>query len=416
MKKFTFVLAATALCVNVGFARTFEPMNRLTPVKQVAIEKIEKSSLSRTLPGTVETKFDFVRENQKRVAKKPAQVAALTAPEALPATNVTASYFVANWNAVSGANYYEVDTYRTFTTAADSVEYCALYEDFYFAEASDESITNYLNGSTYRSQWVLIDGKLGDQSVILPAAAAEGCELDTPPLDLTAGGETGNIHFSLSLEGNTGDKVYIGYYYDENGESKAYALGALTLDDGGLEGSYSVPDLPLTEESGLFLYTKASENTGDIKVNGFVVSQTLAPGLEFTAFHDYATTTGTSAQVFTMERDVMSEGVTDNFFYGVFALNVNMATGQVTDASNISNLIDVDGQSGVEGVQVSNDKIFVHDNLHVVLERPATIAVYNMAGVLVMSVEGVEGENEIALPAAGAYIVKAGNTVAKVMK
>lgn len=112
----------------------------------------------------------------------------------------------------------------------------------------------------------------------------------------------------------------------------------------------------------------------------------------------------------------MSEGVTDNFFYGVFALNVNMATGQVTDASNISNLIDVDGQSGVEGVQVSNDKIFVHDNLHVVLERPATIAVYNMAGVLVMSVEGVEGENEIALPAAGAYIVKAGNTVAKVMK
>lgn len=235
-------------------------------------------------------------------------------------------------------------------------------------------------------------------------------------MDLTAGGETGNIHFSLSLEGNTGDKVYIGYYYDENGESKAYALGDLTLDDGGLKGSYSVPDLPLTEESGLFLYTMASENTGDIKVNEFVVSQTLAPGLEFMAFHDYATTTGTSVQVFTMERDIMSEGVTDNFFYGVFALNVNMATGQVTDASNISNLIDVDGQSGVEGVQVSNDKIFVHDNLHVVLEKPATIAVYNMAGVLVMSVEGVEGENEIALPAAGAYIVKAGNTVAKVMK
>ena len=69
MKKFTFVLAATALCVNVGFAQTFEPMNRLTPVKQVALEKIEKSSLSRTLPGTAETKFDFIKENQNVLPK-----------------------------------------------------------------------------------------------------------------------------------------------------------------------------------------------------------------------------------------------------------------------------------------------------------------------------------------------------------
>ena len=82
----------------------------------------------------------------------------------------------------------------------------------------------------------------------------------------------------------------------------------------------------------------------------------------------------------------------------------------------MSNVIVVGEESAVEGLTAGNDKIFVHGNLHVVLEKPATVDIYNMAGVRVMSVEGVEGDNEIALPASGAYIVKAGNTVAKVMK
>ena len=44
------------------------------------------------------------------------------------------------------------------------------------------------------------------------------------------------------------------------------------------------------------------------------------------------------------------------------------------------------------------------------------VSVYNMAGVLVASYEGVEGDNEFSLPASGVYIVKAGYTIAKVMK
>lgn len=418
MKKFTFVLAATALCVNVGFAQTLRSLNCPENFNQVKIRKVDNTLMKKTLPGTPVEKFDFVKENIRHMARKPAQVAELTAPVALPATDVSDAAFVANWNAVSEANYYEVDVYRTFTTTVD-VDFYALYEDFYFVEASDEEYTYYLDDYTYRSQWILIGGKLGDQSIIFPLTSSQNAtELDTPPLDLSAGGSTGTVYFGINMEGNVNDKVSLGYYYeDENGEEQAGGLGSLTFTESTMSGVYEITNLPLSAASGFFIYTDPSlENTGEIKLNAFTVLQPLAAGTQFTGFHDYRTTQGTSAPVFTMEKDTETEGVTDEFMYGVFALDVDMTTGSIVDASSISNIIMVNGTSGVEGVQASNDKIFVHDNLHVVLEKPATIAVYNMAGVLVMSVEGVEGENEIALPAAGAYIVKAGNTVAKVMK
>ena len=171
----------------------------------------------------------------------------------------------------------------------------------------------------------------------------------------------------------------------------------------------------LTEREGFMLFT-TGQNTGDVKIKSFVVLQPVTAGSDFTVLHDYRSIPGTSASFILPERDVETAGVTDDFFYGVYAMTVDLQQQEITDVSQISNLIDVTGSSAVEGVQVSHDKIFVHDNLHVVLEKPATVNVYNMAGVLVMSVDGVEGENEIALPASGVYIVKAGNTVAKVMK
>ena len=129
-------------------------------------------------------KFDFVKENRKHLMKKDAQIAALTAPEALPATNVSDVGFVANWNTVSGANYYSVQTYRHFTTTQD-VDYISLYEDFYFAEAAPEEFTNYLDGYTYRRNWILLYGKIGDQSIIFPQTSSKGqTELQTREMDL----------------------------------------------------------------------------------------------------------------------------------------------------------------------------------------------------------------------------------------
>lgn len=417
MKKFTFVVALAGACVGMAMAQSPKVAKLENPLNSSRLEKVDmempllQKSVTTLRPAV---KFDFVKENQRRMMRKPAQVAAMTAPEALPATDVNDIGFVANWNEAEDANYYEVDVYRTYTTV-DSALYCALYEDFYFVKESAEEYTNWLDGYTYRYNWLLIGGKLGDQSIIFPQTSSGGSsELDTPDLDLSGG--TGSVYFGISLEGNVGDQLFLGYFYaDEAGEEQVLGLGALPLEETTLSGVYGVQDLPVSEQSGFFLYTKGT-NTGDLKLTSFMVMQEFEAGTQFMGLHDYCLTPGTSAPIFTMEKDVETEGVTDEFMYGVFALDVNMETEEILENSEMSNVIVVGEELAVEGLTAGNDKIFVHDNLHVVLEKPATVDIYNMAGVRVMSVEGVEGDNEIALPASGAYIVKAGNTVAKVMK
>lgn len=79
------------------------------------MKKVDMPIMNKVVSEQVSAlKFDFVKENRKHLMKKDAQIAALTAPEALPATNVSNVGFVANWNTVSSANYYEVDVMRIF--------------------------------------------------------------------------------------------------------------------------------------------------------------------------------------------------------------------------------------------------------------------------------------------------------------
>lgn len=266
-------------------------------------------------------------------------------------------------------------------------------------------------------------GKLGNQSLVFPATSSVGVtQLVTPYFDLTCGaneGSTASVSLFIEAEGTVGDSLTIGFLYvDQTTQQEmAYLIESIPFETAQMSGQYTIDMFPVYSQMGFILQTNtALGNSGDVTLKKFIVSRPVSAGSQFASSYDYRMLTGaTSADFNTMEKS-LSEGVTDQFIYGVYALTLDMQQQQVTDASEVSNLIEVTSTSGVEGVQASNDKIFVHDNLHVVLEKPATIAVYNMAGVLVMSVEGVEGENEIALPAAGAYIVKAGNTVAKVMK
>ena len=70
------------------------------------MEKVDMPMMNRAISKPASAlKFDFVKENRKHLMKKDAQIAALTAPEALPATNVSDVGFVANWNTVSGRVY-----------------------------------------------------------------------------------------------------------------------------------------------------------------------------------------------------------------------------------------------------------------------------------------------------------------------
>lgn len=424
MKKFTFVVALAGVCVGMAMAQTsrvakLDNLLNETILKGVDIETPMLSKNVSTL--TPSAQFNFVKENQKQLMRKPAQTAALNAPEALPATDASQIGFIANWNTVEGANYYEADVCRSYKTSVDTI-YTSLVEDFYFTEPSTESYVDYLWDNAYRWNWVLLGGELGDQCIILPNDVEAGAELDTPDLDLALDGtaETGTIILTLVMDAAVGDRVGLGYfYYDEAAEKeKVLDLGAIEFDTESMAKMYFLEDMPLSTSAGFFLYTHPSaENAGDVKIQTVMVSQPVNAGTEFVAFYNYYQTPETSTGVLTLERESGSAEVTDDFMYGVYALSVD-AEGYITDDSDMSNMIVVELEEGsaVEGVKANNDKIFVHDNLHVVLETPATVYVYNMAGVLVESVQGVEGDNEIVLPAAGAYVVKAGNTVTKVMK
>lgn len=424
MKKFTFVVALAGVCVGMAMAQTsrvakLDNLLNETILKGVDIETPMLSKNVSTL--TPSAQFNFVKENQKQLMRKPAQTAALNAPEALPATDASLIGFIANWNTVEGANYYEADVYRSYRTSVDTIYY-SLVEDFYLTEPSTESYTDYLWDNAYRWNWGLLGGELGDQCIILPNDVEDGAELDTPELDLALDGtaETGTIILTLVMDAAVGDRVGLGYfYYDEAAKKeKVLELGAIKFDTESMAKMYFLKDMPLSTSAGFFLYTHPSaENAGDVKIQTVMVSQPVNAGTEFVAFYNYYQTPETSTGVLTLERESGSAEVTDDFRYGVYALSVD-AEGYITDGSDMSNMIVVDLEEGsaVEGVKANNDKIFVHDNLHVVLETPATVYVYNMAGVLVESVQGVEGDNEIVLPAAGAYVVKAGNTVTKVMK
>jgi len=418
MKKFTFCLAFAALSVSAGLARSPFVLSDAVPAECMSMEKVDMPMMNRAISKPASAlKFDFVKENRKHLMKKDAQIAALTAPEALPATNVSNVGFVANWNTVSSANYYEVDVMRIFSTTEDA-EYLSLYEDFLLMQEYPSEVSGYLDGFTYRWDWYLIGGKLADQSIVFPQTSSKDqTQLQTPEMNFSSENANDTLYFGIIAEGAVGDKIGIGYYYtDAEGNDKSLALGAISFEKTTLESMYKA-ELPSSESAGFYLYTiPGMQNTGDVKLKTFLVSREFAAGTEFMEVYDYRQTAETSASFFTIEKDTETEGVSDEFVYGVYALNVDMNKGEILDMSDMSDMIIVGATGSVDGVKASCEKIFVHDKLHVVLDKPETVSVYNMAGVLVASYEGVEGNNEFSLPASGVYIVKAGNTIAKVMK
>ena len=326
MKRFTFVVALAGACVGMAMAQSPRVTKLENPLNAPVLKGIEaempvlQKNVTALRPAA---KFDFVKENQKRMMRKPAQVAAMTAPEALPATDVSDIGFVANWNEAEGANYYEVDVYRTYQTSLDTI-YNVLYEDFYLTEPSTTGsyYNNYLWENAYRWNWGLINGQLGDQCVLLPNDVEAGSELDTPELDLSMGGtdETGTISLTLWVEGTVGDMFGVGYfYYDTESEDYiANSLGIIELEEASMARIYTFEEMPLSQAAGFAFYTMASMgNASDVKIKIVMVSQPVAAGSEFTTFYNFYQTQETSSLVFTMEKGTETEGITDQFMYGV---------------------------------------------------------------------------------------------------
>ncbi len=358
-----------------------------------------------------QTPFNFLKASDSWM-KASAQATTLSTPVATPATNVQKNQFTANWNAVDGADGYVVYVGRTFETTSAKATMYQLYESFVNTKAGstatgDAPLFLMNEGHTFRD-WTLYNGATQDEYVELNA----GGQLYTPNMDFSGGSDA--ISIGLSFRGEPGDVLSVGYYYissDENTYTEP--LKTITLDDTGLWSNRFGYSTAITDSQAGFYFVASETNQGEIEI-GFVDCLRSIPSYQsLDEAFAIGETTGTSLLFHTQEYDNGSTGVTEQFYYMVVAYeNVFFSV----EPSGYSNTIIVGDNSAVEGVRINDSKIFVSDDLHVVLDAPEQVLIYNVSGTLIASYQGVAGENLFTLPAPGVYVVKAGKTITKVLK
>ncbi len=393
MRKFTLLVASALCIVNLGFAQ-----------KQ---------------------RFDFLKANEV-LMKAPTATTALSAPVATEATEVSKGSFIANWNAVAGANVYILQVGRRVKTSNEEVQIRHLYEDFRLTKpgykADTEEIYLYDVGQTMRD-WILLGGETAEytefdenenKDVVKGAIKlnSEG-ELHTPVLDFSCPAKEGSIIFGVKASAQPGDQLEVYYYYSNNGEietqmAQLFEFGATGSINKGLTFVEN-----FTNKELCFMLRAAAGNKGPVIIKRINCRLTVEANQEIDVVYSSVPTENTSAKIYTAEY-LDKSGVVDEYYYSVGAYAV--VGNEITDVSDFSNVIIANNSTAIDEIVVSSDKIYVSDNLHVVLDAPAQVSVYNMTGALVGSCQGVEGDNEISLPASGVYVVKAGNKVVKVVK
>ncbi len=358
---------------------------------------------------------------QKTALKSSAQIATLPAPVASAATDVDKEYFTAHWSAVEGADSYYVQVGRTFTTTTHEADYYHLLEDFHLTQSGhattgEELLLLQNEGLTMR-EWKLYHGETGEQAIIMEAA---GC-LYSPVLDFSNKAKTKTTQVYVDCSGTEDDVVFFGYYHYEDGEKKEEIIPTpIVVGKSVTRGAIRLEENPTDKQGGFFIYAEKT-NKGKVTVKKVGCLQTIEAGQQW----DFPTyngvqTTETSLKLYTMEYDYGDDGsgtkgVTEQFYYSVQAQKTGFM-GLIDDESDFSNTIIVGDNSGVENTRVNENKIFVSDNLHVWLDTPGQVSIYSITGALVNSYSGKVGDNEYPLPALGVYVVKAGRTIAKVVK
>ncbi len=358
---------------------------------------------------------------QKTALKSSAQIATLSAPVASAATDVDKEYFTAHWSAVEGADSYYVQVGRTFTTTTHEADYYHLLEDFHltrsgYATTDDAPIFLQNEGLAMRG-WKLYYGETGEQEIIMEADG----RLYSPVLDFSNKAKTESTQVYVDCSGTEDDVVFFGYYYYEDGEKKEEIIPTpIVVGKSVARGAIRLEENPTDKQGGFFVYAEKT-NKGKVSVKKVGCLQTIEAGQQWD-FPTYNSlqTSATSAKLYTMEYDYGDDGsgtkgVTEQFYYSVQAQKTGFM-GLIDDESDFSNTIIVGDNSGVENTRVNENKIFVSDNLHVLLDTPGQVSIYSITGALVGSYSGKVGDNEYPLPALGVYVVKAGRTIAKVVK
>ncbi len=348
-------------------------------------------------------------------------ISSIDAPAVKPASNVTATGFTANWEAVADASGYIVNLYKHETLKADGLV-PIFTEDFSKVTLGSTSSTEFgsMNVNTYTSadgwdgtEFVLAGGAIG-----LYPLTAEVAYVTTPALDLSKDSGKFSVTFRLQC-GSYGTfttgakpKAYLLDKDDNVIETKEIEIDSKEYKD------YVVEFTQGSAESKIKLeYTKdASATSLRIFVDGITVSQMRSAGDVVTDKIEVAT-----AEAGETSHDFMAE-FADNveYSYGVVALAETVVSGEIGEITSAeSDLQKVSGSTGVadnvaDSVAVMRVWKEAAGTVGVELGNASRVVVYDIAGRVLYSGVCPEGVSSIDVAADGVVVVKSEAGVAKV--
>lgn len=354
----------------------------------------------------VNDQFTSIESNEMEVAE---QMTGLPAPIVLPATNVSSTGFMANWQPVAKADAYAIYVSLKHTAATDEIfnltdeGFDGSTEGTIEAPVEGEDLVEYLDGYTKYPDWQAVMGMYAEGMVGFSNDLAElglPGTLYSPTLDLS--NNNGKFDVTLSMVGGAANDVVSVICFDMNDES------AMEVKDITLTGNGPQTTTVSFEQGKAGSYIAIGTTGAQLFIDNVKISQALKAG-ESTAvncFYDESETN--SCPVDGLENTSMN-----SFSYKVLAFAVTPEDEIIQ--SDFSEPMDVLlDAAGLSSTEENGIRIFVTgETMHINLKQNATIEIYNTTGQLLKQINGTIGENTITLPTGSLYLV---NTSGKCVK
>lgn len=353
------------------------------------------------------------------------EVYAVSIPTALPATNITANSYTANWTSHKKVDFYRVDQLQQTVIDKDTKDYVMLDEDFSkvtssFTEADllegfyeeDERTSGYmpLDDITKIAGWkasstVRVNGWLGGNEAKQGSGTIAGA-IVTPTIDLSH--NEGACNISLRVWGSEGDWLII------QGSNPA-SLATIEFPKGGgiVEKTITMP--LCTSKEQLTFY---SNNYKVFLIDYIKITQDVKAGDKVTTITGSVLTEDADTKSMVMTNPGFSNG--HDVLYRVTAMRYDKDSQEShkyysTSTPSDLMLVKNPNPSGIGSVEAAAENVAgVEGGIVVNAANATTVNVFNLSGQLVASKACGNGHAFVSV-APGVYVVKTNSTAAKVV-
>lgn len=359
------------------------------------------------------------------VASDEQEVYAVSIPTALPATNITANSYTANWTSHKKVDFYRVDQLQQTVIDKDTKDYVMLDEDFskvtsVFNKADlldglyeeDERTSGYmpLDDLTKIAGWkasstVRVNGWLGGNEAKQGSGTIAGA-IVTPTIDLSH--NEGACNISLRVWGSEGDWLII------QGSNPA-SLATIEFPKGGgiVEKTITMP--LCTSKEQLTFY---SNNYKVFLIDYIKITQDVKAGDKVTTITGSVLTEDADTKSMVMTNPGFSDG--HDVLYRVTAMRYDKDSQEShkyysTSTPSDLMLVKNPNPSGIGSVEAAAENVAgVEGGIVVNAANATTVNVFNLSGQLVASKACGNGHAFVSV-APGVYVVKTNSTAAKVV-